>query len=185
MATFLPDWLEGFHHIFSTGPSKDRLCDVFWSCGSRWLRSLLQPYGWTHQLCSFSIQQLCWHKRRPHVTLLWEGTARHESLAPVHSQIQTVRGKHDAKPPTRGATPQHWSSQFLRKWLRGQLALEPRRTSTVCFQQEVTEQSAADTMWWDEPVLSPSRTDQTFPFNEKCPSMSSKRTEIKFSWNLI
>ncbi|XP_031986479.1 carnitine O-acetyltransferase isoform X2 [Corvus moneduloides] len=38
------------------GPSQDRLCDVFWSRGSRWLWSLLQPYGGTHQLCSFSLQ---------------------------------------------------------------------------------------------------------------------------------
>lgn len=45
MATFLSDWLEVFNHIVSTGPSKDRLRDVFWSRGSRWLWNLLQPYG--------------------------------------------------------------------------------------------------------------------------------------------
>lgn len=103
MAPFLSDWLEIFNHIVSAGPSKDRLRDVFWSRGSRWLRNLLQPHGWAHQLCHFSLQQLCWHQRSSHGTLSWEGAARHEELAPVRSQIQTVRGKRDAKPPAKGA----------------------------------------------------------------------------------
>lgn len=110
---------EVFNRIVSTGPSKDRLCYVFWSRGSRWLWNLLQPYGWTHQLCNFSIQQLCWHKCSPHGTLSWESTARHEDLAPVHSQIQTIRGKHDAKPPTEGAIPHALKFPVPQKMIEG------------------------------------------------------------------
>lgn len=185
MATFLSAWLEVFNHIFSTGSSKDRLCDVFWSRGSRWLWNLLQPYGWTHQLCHFSIQQLCWHKCSPHGTLSWESTARHEDLAAVHSQIQTVRGKHDARPPSKGAIPHTLEFPVPQKMIEGTASPGWNLGGHLPFVFRKRLQNGHpqidDSVARRNIVLSQSRTDWSFPIKAKCTFLSSERTEIWFN----
>lgn len=77
-SSLCPGWLQ------------DRLCDVLWSDGARWLRSVLQSHGWAHQHRHHSLQQL-WGDTRCQICPGCGGrSVGLESSARRHSYSQAV-----------------------------------------------------------------------------------------------
>ena len=73
-----PGWLQ------------DRLCDVLWSDGARWLWSVLQSHGWAHQHRHHGLQQL-WGDERCQVCPGCRGcSVGHESSPGRHSNSRAV-----------------------------------------------------------------------------------------------